>query len=128
VSLLLDTHAALWYALNDPQLSAVALHAIENEPDRVFISPASYWEIAIKIALGKYRLALPFDAFWQNAVQLEGLTILPIEIRHASRVTTLPFVHGDPFDRMIVAQALCENLALVSNDSLLDGYNIKRIW
>ena len=128
MSLLLDTHAALWYALEDPQLTAAARHAIENEPASVFVSPASYWEIAIKISLGKYQLASAFDLFWKRAVDEEGLTVLPIEIRHASQVTVLPYVHRDPFDRMLVAQALTDGLILVSNDSILDGYGIRRIW
>jgi PIN domain nuclease of toxin-antitoxin system len=127
LSLLLDTHAALWYALEDPQLSAAARHAIEDEPSSVFVSPASYWEIAIKISLGKYQLASPFDVFWKRAVDEEGLTILPIEIRHASQVAILPYIHRDPFDRMLVAQALADDLVLVSNDSILDGYGIRRI-
>jgi PIN domain nuclease of toxin-antitoxin system len=128
VSLLLDTHAALWYALGDARLSRQARAAIDGETDRRFISPASFWEVAIKIRLGSYALNAPFMEFWNGAIERCGFTILPLEIHHADRICSLPFVHRDPFDRMIVAQALCENLALVSNDSLLDGYQITRIW
>ena len=128
MSLLLDTHAALWYALGDVRLSAKARAAIDDEKDKRFVSPASYWEIAIKIRLGAYTLNTTFREFWTGATERCGYTVLPIEIVHADRVCTLPFVHRDPFDRMLVAQALVEALPLVSNDSVLDGYNIQRIW
>jgi PIN domain nuclease of toxin-antitoxin system len=128
VSLLLDTHTALWYALGEARLSAAARAAIEAEAGQRFISPASYWEIAIKIRLGKYTLTVPFQEFWRGAIERCGYTILPIELRHAESLTTLPFVHRDPFDRMIVAQALCDDLTLVGGDSVLDGYGVRRVW
>jgi len=127
VSLILDTHAAIWFTLNDPQLSLAAKTAIETEPDKVYISPASYWEIAIKTQKGNYQLQVPFQRFWEEAIA-EGLTLLPIGISHADRLITLPAVHRDPFDRMIVAQGLVERLTLVSCDTILDRYNIPRIW
>ena len=128
MNLLLDTHSVLWYALDDPALSAAASAAIEGPDNEVFISPASYWEIAIKICVGKYKLDSPFEEFWNRAVRDGEFAILPIEIAHAGRLVELPLIHRDPFDRLIVAQALCEDLALVSGDSLLDRYGIQRIW
>ncbi len=128
MSLLLDTHAVLWYALQDARLSAAARIAIENEPEKVFVSPASYWEIAIKISVGQYTLLEPFAVFWERAISQEGLALLPIEIRHAAKIIELPSIHRDPFDRLLVAQALTEKLSLVSNDSLLDRYCVPRIW
>jgi len=127
VSLILDTHAAIWFTLDDPQLSLAAKTAIETEPNKVYISPASYWEIAIKIQKGNYQLAVSFQTFWEKAI-VEGLTLLPIGISHADRLITLPVFHRDPFDRMIVAQGLVEGLTLVSCDGILDRYNIPRIW
>jgi len=127
VSLILDTHTAIWFTLNDPQLSLAAKTAIETEPDKVYISPASYWEIAIKIQKGNYQLQVPFQTFWEKAIA-EGLTLLPIGIAHADRLITLPAIHRDPFDRMIVTQELVEGLTLVSCDAILDRYNIPRIW
>jgi PIN domain nuclease of toxin-antitoxin system len=128
VALLLDTHAVLWYALDDAQLSNAARTAIDREQERVCVSPASFCELAIKISHGRYKLASSFQEFWDKAIAEEDLHLLPIEIRHANRITTLPFFHKDPLDRMLVAQALCDNLILVSNDSILDQYGIQRIW
>lgn len=128
MSLLLDTHTFLWYALDDTRLAAAARLAIDTDPETVFISPASYWEIAIKIGYGRYTLTMPFDELWGRAITQEQFTILPIEIRHATRLITLPLLHRDPFDRMLVAQALSENCPLVSNDTRLDAYGIRRIW
>jgi len=128
VSILLDTHAALWYALGDATLSPLARSAIENENGMRYISPASYWEIAIKIQMGKYLLSVPFRDFWSDAIERCGYTVLPIAIIHAEKLAALPLIHRDPFDRMLVCQALTENVALVSSDAQLDGYGIRRIW
>ena len=130
MSLILDTHTAIWFTLNDPQLSSTAQTAIETEPGKVYISPASYWEIAIKIQKRNYQLQVPFQRFWERAIAEDGggLTLLPIGIAHADRLITLPAFHRDPFDRMIVAQGLVEKLTLVSCDAILDRYYIPRIW
>ena len=128
MALLLDTHAALWCALGDQKLSAVARAAIEGENQQRNVSAASYWEIAIKVCLGRFTLTVPFGNFWNDAFNRCGYAVLPIEIRHADRVSNLPRLHGDPFDRMLVAQALCEQLPIVSNDSRLDDYGVQRIW
>jgi PIN domain nuclease of toxin-antitoxin system len=128
VNLILDTHSILWFALDDPLLSAKAIAAIEGDENEVYISPASYWEIAIKVCIGKYKLDTPFEDFWNQAIRDGEFEILPIGIPHARAVSQLPLIHRDPFDRMLVAQALCENLTVVGNDSLLDQYGIGRIW
>jgi PIN domain nuclease of toxin-antitoxin system len=128
VAILLDTHAALWYALGHSQLSVAARKAIENETEGRFVSAVSYWELAIKIQLGNYTLHVPFEEFWKDAIERCGYSVLPIHIQHAGRVSTLPLIHRDPFDRMLVAQALCEKYSLVSNDSRLDSYGVERIW
>ena len=94
----------------------------------VYVSPASYWEIGIKISLGKYLLPEPFEIFMGRELKQNDFTILPITIAHAAKVSTLPFHHRDPFDRMIVAQALVENIPLVSCDETLDAYGAVRIW
>jgi PIN domain nuclease of toxin-antitoxin system len=126
--LLLDTHAFLWFVLNDPQLSATAGRLISDPANDVLISPASYWEIAIKVALRKLDLHAPYDDFMQRAIVGNDFEILPIEPRHTSLLTTLPFHHRDPFDRLIVAQAIVENIPLISVDAVLDQYPITRLW
>lgn len=94
----------------------------------VCISPASYWEIAIKMSLGRYRLNGSFEGFWEVGMRQNDISVLPIGVHHAARLATLPFHHKDPFDRMMVAQALAEQLSLVSADPRLDAYGISRVW
>src|SRR5438067_806209 len=104
--LLLDTHAFLWFVLGDPRLSATAVNYILDAALAKLVSPASYWEIAIKISLGKYSLQEPYEAFMQRGIFGNGFSILPIEPKHTAALTTLPSHHRDPFDRLIVAQAI----------------------
>jgi PIN domain nuclease of toxin-antitoxin system len=128
VNVLLDTHALLWYYLDDPQLSPSAEQAIADPANRVFVSPASHWEIAIKLSTGKYALQVPFPVFVQEAIHDNGFTILPIETRHTAELVSLPYHHRDPFDRMLVAQAIAEGMPILSADLILDSYPIRRIW
>ena len=131
MNLLLDTHAVLWFYLDDPQLSATAKAAIMDPANDKWVSPASYWEVAIKISIGKYAIAQPFEGFWHGAIDMNGFRILHVTPRHAGRVSVLPYPpnnHRDPFDRMIVAQALVEGMGVVSIDGMLDAYGITRIW
>ncbi len=126
--LLLDTHTFLWFVLNDPQLSAAAQSLINDPANDVLVSPASYWEIAIKVGLKKLDLRASYDDFLQRGIVGNDFEILPIEPRHTSLLTTLPRHHRDPFDRLLVAQALTESLPLVSGDVPLDAYGIHRLW
>ncbi|HEX4949002.1 MAG TPA: type II toxin-antitoxin system VapC family toxin [Blastocatellia bacterium] len=128
MNLLLDTHTLLWFALGDANLSANARQLIEDPANRKFVSPASYWEIAIKISIGKYVLHEPYEIFFDRAIRQNGFLILPIEPRHTAVLTNLPYHHRDPFDRLLVAQAIIESLALVSIDAVLDAYAIQRLW
>jgi PIN domain nuclease of toxin-antitoxin system len=125
---LLDTQAFLWFVLDDPKLSQVAERSISDSTNEIFISPASFWEVAIKISLGKYSLAVPYDVFWKQAIEGNAFVILPIELRHTKLLATMPFHHKDPFDRLIVAQAQAENISLISNDAELDVYSVHRMW
>lgn len=126
--LLLDTHSFLWFVLNDPRLSDLAKSHIEDPSNDVFISPAGFWEIAIKVSLRKLDLLVPYDSFMQRGIVDNDFEILPIEPRHTSLLTTLPFHHKDPFDRILVAQSLVEAVAIVSGDVVLDAYGATRIW
>ena len=127
MKLLLDTHAFLWFITNDPKLSATAKSAIADPNNEILVSPASYWETAIKISVGKYPLHAPFETFITQGIDGNGFKVLPIEPKHAAVLTNLPFHHRDPFDRVLVAQAKVEAIDIVSNDSALDAYGIKRM-
>ncbi len=93
-----------------------------------FISPASHWEIAIKISTGKYTLQQPFDVFFVQALARTGFQVLPIEIHHTAVLTTMPFHHRDPFDRLLAAQAVSESMAVVSADDAFEPYGVTRLW
>jgi len=125
---LLDTHAFLWFILDDPQLSQTAKRLIEDPTNEVEISPASYWEIAIKIAKKNYMLPEPYERFMEQQITDNEFHILPINIRHTALLTTMPFHHKDPFDRLLIAQASYEGIPIVSVDEQFDAYRIKRIW
>ena len=128
MNLLLDTHAILWVYWDDPQLSTPAARLVTGPNNRAFVSPASYWEIAIKIKTGKLVLRESFLDFVQRAISDNGFAILPIEPRHAATVSTLPFHHKDPFDRLLFAQSLVERMPLVSADVAADPYGVQRLW
>jgi PIN domain nuclease of toxin-antitoxin system len=128
MSLLLDTQALLWFLLDDSRLSGKAQAIIiANEVD-ICISPASIWEIAIKISMGKYALPAPFATFWSEQLQTNDFSLLPISVFHAARVVDLPFHHRDPFDRLIIAQSLVEGMPVVSSDDTFDRYGVERVW
>ncbi|MFM8728165.1 MAG: type II toxin-antitoxin system VapC family toxin [Planctomycetaceae bacterium] len=126
--ILLDTHAFLWFFTNDPSLSLPALSQISDRNNDVLISPASYWEVAIKVSLGKYPLSVSFEHFWTAGIIENDFRILPITIAHASLLASLPMHHKDPFDRMIIAQAIAEQVPVVGVDSAFDAYGVTRLW
>jgi PIN domain nuclease of toxin-antitoxin system len=128
MNVMLDTHAFLWFVLDDRQLSAPAKTLIEDPNSDVFVSPASFWEIAIKVRLGKLDLHASYDDFIYRGITGNGFVILPIEPKHTSVLTTLPMHHKDPFDRLLVVQAKVENMAIVSADEALDAYGVRRAW
>lgn len=128
MSLLLDTQALLWFLLDDPRLTGKARDSIVSHEGLVCVSPASLWEIAIKISLGKYALPQPFAAFWEEQLLTNAMELLPISVSHTARLVNMPFHHRDPFDRLIIAQSLAEMIPLVSCDSLFDQYGVERVW
>ena len=128
MNILLDTQALLWFLLNDSRLSGEALEIIVDANELTFVRPASLWEIAIKISLGKYALPTSFESFWTEQLQINDFTLLPIAVSHVARVVALPFHHRDPFDRLIISQSLVEAVPVVSSDTLFDQYGADRIW
>jgi PIN domain nuclease of toxin-antitoxin system len=127
VRLLLDTHTFLWFVLDDPQLRASAKSLVEDPSNEILVSPATYWEIAIKVGKKKLDLFAPYDDFMHRGIVGNNFLILPIEPRHTSALTTLPFHHKDPFDRLLIAQAMIEQIPIVSVDTALDAYPVRRV-
>jgi PIN domain nuclease of toxin-antitoxin system len=125
---LVDTHALLWAVTGDRKLSKRAHSVLASFANEVFVSAASAWEITTKHRLGKLPSAGELVADFARVVEQLGFQPLPISIDHAQRAGNLPGDHRDPFDRMLIAQAQSENLALVSNEQIFDHYGIKRIW
>lgn len=125
---LLDTHAFLWFILNDPRLSGAARAWIVDPSHALWVSPASYWEMAIKISIGKLTIQEPLQTFLETQLAGNDFQVLPIEPRHAAALTSLPFHHRDPFDRLLIAQARVEAMPLVSDDRAFDAYGVHRIW
>jgi PIN domain nuclease of toxin-antitoxin system len=128
VKLLLDTHSFIWFIEGNPLLSATARPLIEEPANDVFLSVASLWEMAIKISIGKLQLREPFDQLVPQQIQLNNITLLNIAISHTVVVTQLPYHHRDPFDRLLIAQSITENLPLVSSDGVFDQYGVNRVW
>lgn len=125
---LIDTHAMYWYVEGDPKLSKAARAAIQDATNDVLISPASYWEMAIKLSLGKWKLHRPYEEFIDIVMNRYGFQVLPILPAHTARLIAMPFHHRDPFDRLLAAQTLVENVSIVSDDGVFDAYGVTRIW
>ncbi len=125
--LLLDTHTFLWFIDDSPRLSGRAKALLESDVD-LLLSVGSLWELAIKVSVGKLTLAQPYDSFVQQQLTDNDIEILPISVAHLGLVITLPFHHRDPFDRLLIAQAIAEKMHIISVDGEFDAYPIKRIW
>lgn len=125
---LLDTHTVLWYTLDEPLLSSTACELIINQNNQILISPVSYWEIAIKISIRKLTLHQPYKNFIDVCLNQYQFQILPITPEHTDAVITLPFYHKDPFDRLLIAQAIVEKIPLISVDTVLNQYGVQRLW
>ena len=124
--ILLDTHAYYWFIMDDPHLPAHVKNRIESE-DVVFVSSVSFWEMTIKSSLGK--LELPADIpVMMEACEKMGINILPIRASHLGQLLKLPWIHRDPFDRLIISQALDENLSLVTADGNIMKYDVDTFW
>jgi PIN domain nuclease of toxin-antitoxin system len=128
MKLLLDTHTLLWFIAGDSRLSQTARTLIEDATQVKHVSAASLWVTAIKISIGKMSLATTFEQLFRHQLTINGFTFLPIEIKLASALITLPFHHRDPFDRIIIAQATEENMKIVSVDAAFDDYSVTRLW
>lgn len=119
MKLLLDTHIYLWWLIDSPALSKRA-HQMIGEADTVFVSVVSFWEVAIKWRAGKLQVS---PAVMAEGLNQNGLTTLPVHLTHTLQLSQLPDLHRDPFDRMLVAQAMAEPMFLVTSDQALADYS-----
>jgi PIN domain nuclease of toxin-antitoxin system len=126
--LLLDTHTLIWFFAGDSQLSNIAQILIEDEDNNKLVSVASIWEMAIKNSKGSLTFDLPFPAYIDQKLSLEDFNLLNIDLDHLNAIVTMPFHHKDPFDRLLIAQAMVERIPILSKDSTFDAYSINRIW
>lgn len=129
MGILLDTHAFLWWLSGNTKLSALARTTIaEGTSSGIFVSAASVWEIATKHRLGKLPIAQELAADLEAAIVAQGFLGLAVTVRHGQHAGALPGPHADPFDRMLIAQAILDDLTLISNETPFDAYAVKRLW
>ena len=127
--ILLDTHTFLWLVEGDSdQLSERVQKFLQDEETIAILSIASLWELAIKSSIGKLTLSLPFAEYVQRYILDAEAEILPMLPAHTVAVSHLPFHHRDPFDRILIAQSLAENIPIISRDAVFDDYSVQRIW
>jgi PIN domain nuclease of toxin-antitoxin system len=128
VRLLLDTHTMIWWVDQDHLLSPSSYAAIADPANDLLLSAGTIWEIAIKVGLAKLSLARPYRQWLSQAIADLGAAILPIPVEYADVQAGLPNHHRDPFDRLLIAQAMVENVWVVSNDDVFDRYGVVRLW
>jgi PIN domain nuclease of toxin-antitoxin system len=128
MKLLLDTHTFIWFVTDSPRLSSTAKALIEDEYNEKWLSIASIWEMAIKQSIGKLRFELAFPTFVEQQMQRNSMDLLGIQISHLAIVANLPLHHRDPFDRLLIAQAVVEQIPIVGADGVFDSYPIQRLW
>lgn len=126
--LLLDTHVFLWLITEDERLSRKACRAFLDPNNRIYLSAASVWEIGIKVSLGKLSLRDGWLHSIETEMKMNTIQWLGIEMSHCEQLSRLPFHHRDPFDRMLIAQAMVERMAVMTNDARFPDYGIGCIW
>ena len=128
MKVLLDTHTFLWFIAGDAKLSQNAKNLINDLANDKFVSVVSIWEIAIKFGLGRLTLTDKFEALFPNQLIINGFEQLAIENDHFYEFIKLPQLHSDPFDRLLIAQAIAEKMSVISVDAAFDDYSINRLW
>ena len=124
---LLDTHTFIWYLTDNPRLSAHVKLLIEDENNEKLVSIASIWEMAIKHSIGRLNFSLPFMEFVRQQLTVSNIGLLEINLQHIEVVASLPLHHRDPFDRLIIAQSMAEQIPILSVDAIFDAYAIARV-
>lgn len=127
MNLLLDTHVFLWFITGDSQLPKKIVSQIIDRKNNCFVSIASIWEIVIKLSIDKLEIQGGFKTI-ENFLDDNDVEILPVNLKHTQKLLTLPKYHNDPFDRMIISQAMAEKMTLISKDRFFKEYNLKILW
>lgn len=128
MKLLLDTHAFLWFIGGSGELSSYARALIEDEENDRYLSVASLWEMTIKVSIGKLDVPLPFTRLVRQHVTGNAIEVLSIEPKHLDKQRSLSYHHRDPFDRLIIAQAIVEEMPVVSRDDGFSDYPVQLLW
>ncbi len=128
MKVLLDTHSLIWFFSGNSKLSKTVRELIDDSSQQKLISLVSVWEMGIKQSKGKLTLSLPLEEYILEKNKLEDFDILPIKLEHLALIPRLPFYHNDPFDRLLIAQTLTENIPILSIDNVFDQYKVTRIW
>jgi PIN domain nuclease of toxin-antitoxin system len=128
VRVLLDTHVFLWWNENNTQLSKKALRILSDPANSLILSVASAWEIALKTQAGKLRIPEDAATYVPTRVAHYGMEILPIHLAHALALASLPMLHRDPFDRILIVQSQIEKLSLITADPVIRGYAVDTVW
>jgi PIN domain nuclease of toxin-antitoxin system len=128
MKVLLDTHVFLWLIIGDERLSKKAKQVFLDPQNQIFLSAVSLWEIGIKKSLGKLSLKNGWVKQLEKEMKINTIQVLPIEMTHCDHISKLPFHHRDPFDRMLISQAIAERMAIVTGDSRFSDYGIGCIW
>lgn len=126
--LLIDTHTLLWFCEGNPTLSATARAAMEDPANERYVSHATAWEVAIKLSLGKLKLQADYEDLFPGVLDANGFALLPPAVPHYQALIPLPRHHGDPFDRLIIAQAQVEHLTIITSDIHFPAYDIPLLW
>ncbi len=124
---LLDTHALIWFLEGDDRLSAKAKEIISDDNSDIYLSMASLWEMAIKISLAKLNLSQSLEQVIET-IEKQSILLLSVKPTHLMSLINLPFVHRDPFDRLLISQVLTEKMEFISNEALFLQYGIERVW
>jgi len=128
MKIILDTHIFLWLITDNDRLSDKSKHAFTNSDNELFFSIASYWEICIKISIGKLKLSKNWDKIIKDELMVNSVKLLPISTEHCLQITQLPFHHRDPFDRIIISQAIIEQMHIMTINSYFSQYEVNIVW
>jgi len=128
MNILLDSHTLIWFSQNSPQLSSSAIKILEDRNNLLFLSLVSVWEIQIKVQLGKLNLDISLAEIVKDQTKINDVQILPMKLSHIWTLDTLPYYHKDPFDCLLISQAITENLIILGVDSVFASYPVEKIW